>query len=101
MGWDGMGWQGMSENWAVFPLQPWFLDFKLMVLDNTVVTKSMVEVNQPNATIYLVPYSHVTHYKSKWRMQHLDSRCVLLSDPTTSGARGPNQNTSRIQHKEG
>ena len=32
--------------------------------------------------------------------QHLDSRCVLLSDPSTKGAGGPNQNTSRLQHKE-
>ena len=30
--------------------------------------------------------------------QHLDSRCVLLSAPGTSGAGGPNQNTSRMQH---
>ena len=30
--------------------------------------------------------------------QHLDSRCVLLSDPSTKGAGGPNQNTSRIRH---
>ena len=29
--------------------------------------------------------------------QHLDSRCVLLSDPSTFGAGGPNQNTSRIK----
>ena len=31
--------------------------------------------------------------------QHLGSRCVLLSDPSTFGAgpNGPNQNTSRIQ----
>ena len=34
-------------------------------------------------------------------MQHLDLRCVLLSDPSsTVGAGCPNQNTSRIQHKE-
>ena len=32
--------------------------------------------------------------------QHLDSTCVLLSDPSTFGAGGPNQNTSRIQHEE-
>ena len=34
---------------------------------------------------------------------HLDSRCVLLSDPSTFGARGSNgpyQNTSRTQHAE-
>ena len=30
--------------------------------------------------------------------QHLDLRCVLLSDPGIFGAGGPNQNTSRIQH---
>ena len=32
--------------------------------------------------------------------QHLDARCVLLLDPSTVGAGVPNQNTSRIQHKE-
>ena len=32
--------------------------------------------------------------------QHLDSRCVLLWDPSTFGARSPNQNSTRIQHTE-
>ena len=32
--------------------------------------------------------------------QHLDSRYVLLSDPSIFGAGGSNQNTSRIQHEE-
>ena len=32
--------------------------------------------------------------------QNMDLRCVLLSDPSTFGAGGPNQNTSRIQLKE-
>ena len=39
--------------------------------------------------------SHITmHIKMA---QHLDSGCVLLSDPSTFGAWGPNQNTSGIQ----
>ena len=29
--------------------------------------------------------------------QNLDLRCVLLSDPSTFGAGGPNQTTSQIQ----
>ena len=32
--------------------------------------------------------------------QHLDLRCVLLSDPAAFGAGGPNQNTPRMQNKE-
>ena len=34
---------------------------------------------------------------SKWS-QNLDLRYVLLADPSTFGAGGPNQNTSRIQY---
>ena len=33
--------------------------------------------------------------------QHLDSRCILLSDPSTKCAGGPNQNTPRVQLEEG
>ena len=44
-----------------------------------------------------LPYSQ-SHIEIKMA-QHLDLRCVLLSDPSTLGAGGPNQNTSRIQHK--
>ena len=32
--------------------------------------------------------------------QNLDLRCVLLSDPSTFGPGGPNQNTPRIQNKD-
>ena len=43
-------------------------------------------------------------YKSKWLASNIWIRDVfLLSDPSTFGAvgpNGPNQNTSRIQHKE-
>ena len=33
-------------------------------------------------------------------VQHLAPRRVLLSNPSTVGAGGPTQNTSRIQHEE-
>ena len=45
----------------------------------------------------------VNHKLCIKRAQHLDSRCVLLSDPSTFGAGGPNQNTcleSRFCNKE-
>jgi hypothetical protein len=45
----------------------------------------------------MATWSVIKHYRSKWR-PNLDLRCVLLSDPSTFGAGGPNQNTPRIQY---
>ena len=48
------------------------------------------------------PANH-TLYKPKWLASNIWIRDVFLlclSDPSTFGAGGPNQNTSRIQHKE-
>ena len=46
------------------------------------------------------PVASQSHIRVIKMAQHLDSRRVLLSDPSTFGAGRPNQNTSRIQHKE-
>ena len=70
-------------------------DAMLTSIMDIITNKEAIAVNQQWAG------PSITNHKSNWRnIWHLDVRCVLLSAPSTLGAGGPNQHTSRIQHKD-